>query len=183
VVERRRCGGDRHDDKGKRPRKEGEGRKDERLAAAAAVAGCGGGRRRSSMDGPTEETEAELSVLSSRGVALESLEEGRKITKTPIQFRNFCQLKHFSSPFIFFLSSFLIFVSRKRAIPCMSNCTKLPFEKKMEANLQCFLNEHLKALREPYSNMLHICHDAVADLNVKRNCIWHFSEQVENFHV
>ena len=105
VVERRRCGGDRHDDKGKRPRKEGEGRKDERLAAAAAVAGCGGGRRRSSMDGPTEETEAELSVLSSRGVALESLEEGRKITKTPIQFRTFCLLKYFTSIY-FFLSSF-----------------------------------------------------------------------------
>jgi len=106
VVERRRCGGDRHDDKGKRPRKEGEGRKDERLAAAAAaVAGCGGGRRRSSMDGPTEETEAELSVLSSRGVALESLEEGRKITKTPIQFRTFCLLKYFASIYFF---SFLV---------------------------------------------------------------------------
>ena len=53
VVERRRRGGDRQDVKGRRPRKEGEGRKDERLAAAAAaaVAGCGGGRRRSSMDG------------------------------------------------------------------------------------------------------------------------------------
>ena len=105
MVERRRCGGDRHDDKGKRPRKEGEGRKDERLAAAAAVAGCGGGRRRSSMDGPTEETEAELSVLSSRGVALESLEEGRKITKTPIQFRTFCLLKYFASIYFF---SFLV---------------------------------------------------------------------------
>ena len=107
VVERRRRGGDRQDVKGRRPRKEGEGRKDERLAAAAAaaVAGCGGGRRRSSMDGPTEETEAELSVLSSRGVALESLEEGRKITKTPIQFRTFCLLKYFASIY-FFLSSF-----------------------------------------------------------------------------
>jgi hypothetical protein len=84
VVERRRRGGDRQDVEGRRPRKEGEGRKDERLAAAAAaaVAGCGGGRRRSSMDGRRERRR--LSYLYSLlAVWLPNLLKEEKLQKHP----------------------------------------------------------------------------------------------------
>lgn len=79
-MERRRRGGVRQDVKGRRPRNEGEGGKDESLAAAAAaaaaaVAGCGGGRRRSSM---AADGRAIFSALRCVGVALESLDEGRE---------------------------------------------------------------------------------------------------------